>query len=136
MKPESPIPITGICSLDVLGKGLAGAGVGLSFASAWNNTSNGANAFKEWGKFGVDALAAATVIPKLARFSPVGLVYTAVDLGVQSLPDYTIQNGIYKGDVVNGWTGVTYRSVDYEANKIQNGIPIHSFEGFGYGPKF
>ena len=116
-------------AFDTIGKGAAFATPFVSALNGVNETllnPDGYDNFdvaRETGKFVTDSLAAATALSKFARFTPVGIAYTAVDIGVQNfVPDYTIQYGSNAGDIANGWSGLMHRSTDYEAYKIQNGL--------------
>ncbi|MCV6623266.1 MAG: hypothetical protein OIF51_16105, partial [Cellvibrionaceae bacterium] len=112
--------------LDTSGRWLSGAGLGLSIYSAFEGTFLNEEAYlagdvkdmsvwtKEWGKVGVDGLAAATSFAPLARFSPIGLAYTAADLTVQYTPSYTIRHGQYAGDTSDGWSKLLYMSSDQQ----------------------
>ncbi|MCW8108280.1 hypothetical protein OPS25_07210 [Alteromonas ponticola] len=112
-----------------LSKGMSGFGNNLgviggftSALTAMNETYgnsegfDGLDAFREFGKAGVDVTAGLTGVSRFAstlgRFSPVGVAYTAADLAVQFSPDYTVQYGSHAGEVKTGWTKLFYAQGD------------------------
>ncbi len=113
-------------------------GVGISAYTASKETILNPNGFTgtdaklEGGKVFVDIAAAATSFGKYARFSPVGIAYTAADLAVQNSPEYIIQYGDRAGENVQGWRKLWYADVDRHANAFENGTLRfnHSLSGF------
>lgn len=53
------------------------------------------------------------------------MAFTRLGIGVQGLPAYTVKYGSQVGQQKTGWTGLWYSSVDYEAQKIQDGRIWH-----------
>lgn len=109
----------GAPALNEFGKKLGVGGILLSGAGAVNEIYNnplGADSVdyaREWGKFGLDTLAAATgILPQLARFNSLGTIYSGLDIAVQLTPGYTVRYGSEAGTVKTGWTKFLYVQSD------------------------
>uniref|UniRef100_UPI0035642070 hypothetical protein n=1 Tax=Pseudoalteromonas sp. TaxID=53249 RepID=UPI0035642070 len=60
-------------------------------------------------------------VTALTRLNPIGMMFTAIDIGLQISPEYTVQFGPYAGNQVNGWTKVMHANADIiDANKQVN----------------
>lgn len=102
-----------------LGSKMTFLSLSLSAGSAYNETIGKGVSFaeqpsvygREWGKLGVDGLAAYSMSTPLA---PIGFVYGVLDIGVQNLPPYEIQYGPSKGQTATGWTGLMHGTHEYE----------------------
>jgi hypothetical protein len=106
---------------DAIGKlslPLGGISIASSIFGAINETYYNPNGFdkidaaREGIKVGVDAASLATAAPQLAKFSPLGWLYTAADVAVQLTPDYTVRYGAYRWESRSGWTKLMYMHSD------------------------
>ncbi|AXN30735.1 DUF6531 domain-containing protein [Vibrio coralliilyticus] len=112
-------------ALEMLGDKLSKFSFAASLYSAGASYANSDYQFetREWvsegGKVIVDGVSLSTGVKafsSMARYSPVGALYTAADLTVQTHPDYTIRHGANAGEVIrnSGWTAIYYSLMDVQ----------------------
>ena len=105
-------------SIGKLSLPMGGLSIASSVFGAINETYYNPNGFdyidaaREGIKVGVDAASLATAAPQLAKFTPLGWLYTAADVAVQLTPDYAIKYGAYRWESRSGWTKLMYMHSD------------------------
>ena len=116
-------------SLTKLGLGMTAASSGFTLVNdaIYGDGIDFGDGFREGGYVATNAAFAASSfdtfkdITSLARLNPIGMLFTAIDIGLQVSPEYTIQYGVNAGNKVNGWTKAMYQIGDLNhANKQIN----------------